>query len=280
MVKSIEESETAGIQAEYAERSAALQQQFESGIISQEQYNSEKEQLDHDQRNSELEVQKKYADANFAMQVAQIGIATATGIVSAWASSMMLGPIAGPIAAGVMTALLVATAAAQIATANAERKRVKSLTLGSSSSGGSKSTQPKTGSVVLKDAPGGFADGGYTGAGGKYEVAGFLPDGRAYHRGEYFVAQEEMMHPEVVPLVRRIENIRQRRTRKNPLPDSFADGGYTAPSPLLTVNDDLIGRFEKAIEKLGETKLESEINYWEWKKVEENMNKAQNFAKK
>jgi hypothetical protein len=69
----------------------------------------------------------------------------------------------------------------------------------------------------------GFAEGGYTGAGGKYEVAGMLPDGRPYHRGEYFVAQEEMAHPEVVPLVRRIEQVRRRRTSSNPLPDGFAE---------------------------------------------------------
>lgn len=90
LVKSIEEAETANTQAQYAERHTALKKQLDDSIISQEEYNVQKEKLDYEQRVAELEVQKKYADANFAIQVAQIGVATATGIINAWASSMTL----------------------------------------------------------------------------------------------------------------------------------------------------------------------------------------------
>ncbi len=289
LVKSIEQAETANTQAEYAERHTALKEQLDSGIISHEEYNAQKEQLDYDQRVAELEVQKKYADANFAIQVAQIGIATATGIINAWASSMTIPPPGGAIAAAAMTAILLGTSAAQIAAANAERNRVKALTIEAPSSGSgisesSNSGKTKTGTVMLKDTPGGFADGGYTGDGGKYEIAGFLADGRPFHRGEYFIAQEEMSHPAVVPMVRAIESIRRKRTDKNPLPAGFAEGGYTQPDNrtgnYVLIDEKLIVRFEKAVEKFEKTKLPVEINYWEWKKVEEDMDKINDLSKR
>lgn len=284
LVKSIEEAETANTQAQYAERHTALKEQLDNGIISQEEYNAEKEQLDYEQRVAELEVQKKYADANFAMQVAQIGVATATGIVNAWASAMTIPPPFGEIAAGALTAILLGTAAAQTASANAERKRVKALTIEAPSGSSGGSDKPKTGAVMLKDKPGGFADGGYTGDGDKYEIAGFLADGRPFHRGEYFIAQEEMAHPAVVPMVRAIESIRRRRTDKNPLPVGFADGGYTQPNGqggnYVMIDEKLVVRFEKAVDKFEKTKLPVEINYWEWKEVEEKMDKTSDLTKK
>ncbi len=92
---------------------------------------------------------------------------------------------------------------------------------------------------------GGFNDaGGFTGPGEKYEVAGILPNGKPFHRGEYFVAQNEMANPMVVDYVRKIESIRRQRTSTNPLP-GFADGGYSAsrlPSPasgLPSIDPDL-----------------------------------------
>jgi hypothetical protein len=178
-----------------------------------------------DDEAKKLEIQKKFADAQFAMQIAQIGSMYAMGVMGAWAGSSEFGPL-GIAMAAAHTALLTATSIAQIAAANAERQKIKSLSISGSSSGATTpTTTPKAqASMVLNQ---GFAEGGYTGAGGKYEVAGMLPDGRPYHRGEYFVAQEEMAHPEVVPLVRRIEQVRRRRTSSNPLPDGFAEGGYT-----------------------------------------------------
>jgi hypothetical protein len=128
-VNSIEEAETAKLDAEYTKRQSALTEQYNKGIISQEKYNEEKEKLDYEQKTKELEIQKKYADVNFAMQVAQIIATTAQGIITAWSTSMTLSPIAGPIAAAAMTALLAITSGAQISKAKAERDRVKAMTL-------------------------------------------------------------------------------------------------------------------------------------------------------
>lgn len=50
---------------------------------------------------------------NKGASIANVWISTAQGIAAAWASSMSLGPIAGPIMAGIMTTLLTANAGVQ-----------------------------------------------------------------------------------------------------------------------------------------------------------------------
>ncbi|MDE6255686.1 MAG: phage tail tape measure protein, partial [Muribaculaceae bacterium] len=102
--------------------------------------------LEEEKENKKLEIQKKYADVNFAIKVSQIIADTAVSIMTAFSQ---LGPIAGAVAA----AMLTATGAAQVVTAKAERDKVKNMSPSSSSS--------KTGSAerVLS----GFSEGGYTG---------------------------------------------------------------------------------------------------------------------
>lgn len=89
------------------------------------------EKLEKKKANEKLKIQKKYADVNFAMQAAQIISNTALSIMVAYAA---LGPIAGSIAA----ALMGVTGAAQLVVANAERQKVKRMTL--SNAGGSSSS--------------------------------------------------------------------------------------------------------------------------------------------
>ena len=121
-----------------------------------------------------------------------------------------LGPIGGAIAA----VMLGATAAMQISSANSERQKVKNMTLGGGGGGGS-----------AERVVSGFAEGGYTGDGDRYEVAGNV------HRGEYVVAMPEMRNPLVLNYVRAIESFRRQRTGSNPLPsEGYADGGYVNSS--------------------------------------------------
>lgn len=93
------------------------------------------EKLEKKKANEKLKIQKKYADVNFAMQAAQIISNTALSIMVAYAA---LGPIAGSIAA----ALMGVTGAAQLVVANAERQKVKRMTL--SNAGGSSSSSSGT----------------------------------------------------------------------------------------------------------------------------------------
>jgi hypothetical protein len=223
-VKSIEEAETAKTEAEYAKRQAALTNQYNEGILSQEEYQLEKEKLDYEQRVKELEIQKKYADVNFAMQASQIIASGAVAAINAY-SSMAGIPVVGPALGAAAAALVAVTTAMQLAQAKAERDKVKRLTIEAPGSG-SNDSAPKTGVRVLKDgfSEGGYNDlreGGYTGSGGKYEVAGYVP----VHHGEYVVDTESLKYPNVLDKVRAIEQVRRRHSSRNPLPEGFAEGG-------------------------------------------------------
>lgn len=116
-VTSLQNAEMANVDAKYdaeikaAEGNTALQ-----------------EKLEKKKANEKLKIQKKYADVNFAMQAAQIISNTAASIMKAYSE---LGPIAGSVAA----ALMGVTGAAQLAVANAERQKVKRMTLNGSASG-------------------------------------------------------------------------------------------------------------------------------------------------
>lgn len=173
--------------------------------------------LEEEKENKKLEIQKKYADVNFAIKCSQIIADTAVAIMK---SNAELGPIAGPIAA----ALMAATGVAQLAAAKAERDKIKNMSLKNTT--GSKTATAER--VVSGSSGSGYYEGGYTGLGGRYEVAGVV------HKGEYVVPQPEMNNPKVIDAVSTIEAIRRQRTNANPLPQNpgeYYEGGYvTSPA--------------------------------------------------
>lgn len=127
-INALQEAELANIDAKY---DAEIQR---AGDNSEEVARLEKEK-----ENKKLAVQKKYANVNFAIKVSEIIANTAVAIMQAFGQ---LGPIGGAIAA----AMLTATGVAQIATANAERKKVMAMTAdGAGSSGSGTGTRVATG---------------------------------------------------------------------------------------------------------------------------------------
>lgn len=169
--------------------------------------------LEEEKENKKLEIQKKYADVNFAIKISQIVADTAVSIMKAFAD---LGPIGGAIAA----AMLTATGIAQVISAKAERDKIKNLK--------PKSSASKVGTA--ERVVSGYSDGGYTGDGKRLEVAGVV------HRGEYVVPQPIMGDPRVVDAVNMIEAIRRQRVYQgdggNSLPKGkgYANGGHTGAS--------------------------------------------------
>lgn len=169
--------------------------------------------LEEEKENKKLEIQKKYADVNFAIKISQIVADTAVSIMKAFAD---LGPIGGAIAA----AMLTATGIAQVISAKAERDKIKNLK--------PKSSASKVGTA--ERVVSGYSDGGYTGDGKRLEVAGVV------HRGEYVVPQPIMGDPRVVDAVNMIEAIRRQRVYQgdggNSLPKGkgYANGGHTSAS--------------------------------------------------
>ena len=205
MVEAIQQAEIDQVEAKY-------------DVLIQEAENNGEDTaaLEEEKENKKLEIQKKYADVNFAIKCSQIIADTAVSIMKAYAD---LGPIAGTVAA----AMLAATGVAQLASAKAERDRIKNMSLKNTT--GSKTATAER--VVSGSSGGGWYEGGYTGPGGRYEVAGVV------HKGEYVVPQPEMNNPKVIDAVSTIEAIRRQRTNANPLPQNpgeYAEGGYVTSS--------------------------------------------------
>lgn len=203
MVNSIQEVEIASVEAKYA-------------VLIQEAENNGEDTaaLEEEKENKKLEIQKKYADLQFAMKCSQIIADTAVAIMETHASLGGWTPAA--IAAA---AIMGVTGAAQLALAEVEREKVKNMSV-SNTAGSKKVTAER---VVSGSSGGGYSEGGYTGPGGRYEVAGVV------HKGEYVVPQPEMNNPKVIDAVSTIEAIRRQRTNANPLPQNpgeYAEGGY------------------------------------------------------
>ena len=204
MVNTIQEAEIASVEAKYA-------------VLIQEAENNGEDTaaLEEEKENKKLEIQKKYADLQFAMKCSQIIADTAVAIMETHASLGGWTPAA--IAAA---AIMGITGAAQLAVAEVEREKVKNMSVSNTTGSKTIATAER---IVSGSSGGGYYEGGYTGPGGRYEVAGVV------HKGEYVVPQPEMNNPKVIDAVSTIEAIRRQRTNANPLPQNpgeYAEGGY------------------------------------------------------
>ena len=123
-VQALQQAEEANIDAKY-----------DAEIEAAKKAGKDTTELEKKKADEKLKIQKKYADVNFAIKASQIIADTATSIMKAYAD---LGPIAGSIAA----ALMGVTGVAQLSAANAERQKVKRMSLngagGASSASGTR----------------------------------------------------------------------------------------------------------------------------------------------
>lgn len=167
----------------------------------------EQTRIEEEAEAKKLEIQKKYADVDMAINIAKT---IADGAVAAIKAFADLGPIAG----GIMAGIIAATTVAEVATIVAQRNAIQNAAPGAASASSGES------SVV------GFSEGGFTGKGGRHQVAGVV------HRGEYVVAAPELRDPEVARDVARIEQKRRARIGGRQLFGSagFAEGGFTSES--------------------------------------------------
>jgi len=221
--------------------------------------------LEEKKAQEQLEIQKKYADVNFAMKASQIIADTATSIMKAYAE---LGPIARSIAA----AQISATGMAQLVAANAEREKVKRMTL----KGGSSSSSTAGARVATGKEEGGYLDVEREQDGrmfhAKYDPnrRGFVDrptvivgEGPAGQSKEWIASNAAVENPTVRPLLdvldraQRAGTIRTLDLNKIMLQQrGFAQGGSLSPSTpnaqLSTLNPQLspalIERFVAAIE--------------------------------
>ena len=192
-----------------------------------EEYAEKKAELDYQSEVRKLDIEKKAADAQFAINVATATAQAALAIVQCYAQ---LGPLGGSIAAAVVGAIT----AVQIYAMKKQRDAIKSKTieapnLSSSSSGGSSSptgtareiTPPKRTDYVR-----GYEDGGYTDViraqDGRRFRAKVNPRGRGYidgpellvgEKGREFVANADAVNnPHIRPVFDIIDQAQRRGT--------------------------------------------------------------------
>lgn len=218
MVSAIQEAEIAKSEAKY---DVLIQQAKNNG--------EDTAALEEEKENKKLEIQKKYADVDFAIKVSQIIADTA---VSAMKTYAQFGWPWGIIPA----AMVSATGIAQIAVAKAERDKIKNMQPGNT---GSSSKSTPTATRVLS----GYSEGGYTGDGGRYEVAGVV------HRGEYVVPMPIMEDPRVIDAVGTIEAIRQNKRLATGAAPSFSEG-YAAGGPVTGQTSPATAELAEAVSDL------------------------------
>lgn len=79
------------------------------------EHNKKLEEINQESLERENAIKKKQFEANKKLSIANVWIDSASAIMTYWAQSAKLGPVAGPIFAGIMTALTTGTAVAQTA---------------------------------------------------------------------------------------------------------------------------------------------------------------------
>lgn len=173
----------------------------------------EVERLENEKAQKKLDIEKKYADINFAIKASQIIADTAVSIMKAIAD---LGPIAGPIAA----ALMGVTGAAQLVSANAERQKVKNMTLSGSKSskGGAR--------VATGRESGGSIDVRRAQDGKLFPAADYDPDARGFidrptvivgegpsgQSREWVASNAAVQNPTVAPILNLLDKAQQAGT--------------------------------------------------------------------
>lgn len=127
------------VQALQQAEEANVEARYDAEIEAARNAGKDTADLEKKKANEKLNIQKKYADVNFAIKASQIVADTAVSIMQAYSQ---LGPIAGTVAAVLMSI----TGTAQLVAANAERQKVKRMTLnGAASSASASGTRVATG---------------------------------------------------------------------------------------------------------------------------------------
>jgi TP901 family phage tail tape measure protein len=228
-VTAIKEAESAQLEAQYQRQLTAAGDNAER-----------REQIDAEYEQKKLDLQKKYADVDMAINIAKTVANGAAAVVKALADP---GGVAGYILAG----LVGVTTAAEIATIIAQRNAIKNASV---SSGGGSSSVPKTGERKMT----GYSEGGFTDrAASDHKVVGVV------HANEY-VAPAWMVRQNPVTFAN-LERYRQQgsRGRSGSASHGFADGGFTGKgNTSATAVSDSNAAIEEAVYKGIRAALEGE----------------------
>ena len=250
--------------------------------------------LENKKANEKLKIEKKYADVRFAIKASEIIANTAMSIMTAFAQ---LGPIGGAIAA----ALLSVTGIAQLAAANAERQKVKSMTLngaGSSGSGGAR--------VATGREEGGWLDVEREQDGKRFH-AKYDPKKRGYvnqptvivgegpRPKEWIASNEAVENPTIAPFINvldRVQRAGQLRTfdfnkyLRRQQAQGYADGGSISglspmqPQAQWPADTADLKRLADVLERIDRDGVPAYLGFDEFDAKQNVRNRSRNLAKK
>ena len=187
------------VQAELEIQTAAINKRYDAEISRAEGNTYKVKKLE---KQKEKEIAKAKQEANrkmFAMQVIQAVAQTATNALNAYGSAAAV-PVVGYILAPIAAAMAVAAGAIQIAAIKKQQQASE--------------TQ-------------GYAEGGFTPPGGKYEEAGVV------HKGEWVASQKLVNNPQTRPLLEALDYA-QRTNTIGSITNADVSRSITAPMVLAS----------------------------------------------
>jgi len=197
------------IQAETDIQVSAIEKRYKTEISNAEGNNYVVKKLE---KQKELEIAKVKSDANkkmFKMQVMQAIAQTATSAINAYSSAAAV-PLVGYILAPIAAASAIAAGMLQVAAIKKQQEASEAQ---------------------------GYAKGGFTGDGGKYEVAGVV------HKGEWVASQELLMSPVARPMIDALDYAQRTNTigslrsedvsRSIVAPSVYAQSNTPSPTVIL-----------------------------------------------
>lgn len=214
--------------------SAKLEAQYQADLTAAGDNAEERERIEAEYEQKKLDLQKKYADIDMAINIAKT---IANGAAAAIKAYMEGGPFAGPV----LAALIAATTAAEVATIIAQRNAIKNASV---SSGGS-SSAPKTGERKMT----GYSEGGFTPKAASDKTAVGVVHANEYVAPAWMVRKNPVMFAN-------LERYRKAGShgRSGSVSRGFADGGFTgspggASTGSAAAQIDIEAVVERAVEK-------------------------------
>lgn len=246
---------------------AQAEAQYQADLTAAGDNAEKREQIQAEYEQKKLDIQKKYADADMAINIAK---AIAAGALAAIQAFAQLGPVAGAVFAGVIAA----TTAMEVATIVAQRNAIMNTTVSSSGGGGS---NVPTGSRV--PTPDGFSDGGFT----PTDDDDNTPVG-IVHANEW-VAPSWMIKKNPV-MFARLEQYRQSGHRPETISSGYRDGGYTSQPTITAQQPDFsnvaksIDSLNKILEKIDRDGIQSFMVYNQYREFIDQRNRFKKITSK
>lgn len=226
---------------------AQAEAQYQADLTAAGDNAEERERVENEYQQKQLDIKKKYADVDMAINISKAIAEGALAVARAFAD--MPYP-----AAIVVSALIAATTAAQVATIVAQRNAIKNSSV--NTSGSTSTGNQNYGDRVIT----GYKQGGYTDPNADEDEIVGVTHGQEYVIPKWLVKRERVM-------VRNLEEYRKTGHRPKALSgNGFADGGYTTP-PINAGSGsdqkmmDSLNKLEKAINKMVDEGVPSFMNY-------------------